>query len=171
MNFTELAKKRFSVRKYSDKPVEADKLKEVLETSMLAPTAKNQQPQRIYVLQSREALDKLDKLTHCRYGAPIVLLFTYNQNEDWKNPTEEGIHSGVEDVSIVATHIMLKAAEMDLDTTWCNMFPNTQLEKEFSLPLDERAVLIMPIGYREDEITPAPMHEQTKEFDNVVKYL
>lgn len=78
MNFTELAKKRFSVRNYSNKPVEADKLKEILETSMLAPTAKNQQPQRIYVLQSKEALDKLDKLTHCRYGATTVLLFTYN---------------------------------------------------------------------------------------------
>lgn len=171
MNFTELAKKRFSVRNYSNEPVEADKLKEILETSMLAPTAKNQQPQRIYVLESKEALDKLDKLTHCRYGATTVLLFTYNQQEDWKNPIDTEIHSGVEDVSIVATHVMLKAAELGLDTTWCNLFSNCQLEKDFHLPAEERSVLIMPIGYREKDVVPAPMHEQTKAFDNIVKYL
>lgn len=171
MNFTELAKKRFSVRKYSGKAVEKEKLREILEVSMLAPTAKNQQPQRIYVLQSKEALDKLDKLTHCRYEAPAVLLFTYNKKEDWKNPMEAGIHSGVEDVSIAATHIMLKAAELGIDTTWCNMFANSQLEKEFHLSSDECSVLIMPIGYKADDSVPAPMHEQTKEFDRIVKYL
>lgn len=171
MNFTELAKKRFSVRKYSNKTVEEEKLREILEVSMLAPTAKNQQPQKIYVLQSEEALNKLDKLTHCRYGAPTVLLFTYDKSEDWKNPMEEGIRSGVEDVSIVATHIMLKATELGLDTTWCNMFANSQLEKEFNLSSDECSVLIMPIGYRANDVVPGPMHEQTKEWDSIVKYL
>lgn len=77
----------------------------------------------------------------------------------------------MEDVSIVATHVILKAAELGLDTTWCNLFSNRQLEKDFHLPAEERSVLIMPVGYREKDVVPAPMHEQTKAFDNIVKYL
>ena len=60
MDFTELAQARYSVRKFSDKAVEPEVLKRILEAGLLAPTAKNNQPQRIYVLQSKEALDKLD---------------------------------------------------------------------------------------------------------------
>ena len=56
MEFMELAKKRYSVRKFSDRPVEKEKLGKILEAGNIAPTAKNQQPQRIYVLQSAEAL-------------------------------------------------------------------------------------------------------------------
>ena len=122
MNFTELAKKRFSVRKFSNRKIDSNLLDEILQISLIAPTAKNQQPQRIYVLQSDEAFAKLDKLTRCRYGAATVLLFTYNEDEEWKNPLEQNVHSGVEDVSIVAAYVMLKAAELGLDTTWCNMF-------------------------------------------------
>lgn len=171
MKFMELAKERYSVRKYSDRPVEQEKLEQVLEAARLAPTAKNQQPQRIYVLQSEAALEKLGKLTHCAYGAKTVLLFTYNQDEEWKNPLEEGVHSGVEDVSIVATHIMLQAIELGLYTTWCNYFANRELEKAFHIPENERSVLIMPIGYKAEEAKSAPGHEESKAMDELVKYL
>ncbi len=171
MNFTELAKKRFSVRKYSDKKVDQETLTKILESALLAPTAKNLQPEKIYVLQSAESLEKLDALTHCRYGAQTVLLFTYDNNEDWKNPLEDGVHSGVEDASIAATHVMLQAAELGVDTTWCNMFANTKLEEAFNLPVNEKSVLIMPIGYRADDAAPAPMHEKTKALEEVVQYL
>ena len=113
MTFLELAKKRFSVRKFTDQPVEKEKLDKVLEAGNIAPTAKNLQPQRIYVLQSEEALKKAYALTPCCYGAKTVLLFTYDIDEEWTNPLEDMIHSGDQDVSIVATHIMLEAEEYE----------------------------------------------------------
>ena len=171
MEFMELAKKRFAVRKFSDRPIEKEKLDAVLAAGNLAPTAKNLQPQRIYVLRSEEALAKLDTLTHCRYGANTVLLFAYNTEEDWKNPLEEGIHSGVEDVSIVATHVMLAAAEAGLATCWCNYFSNTKLETLFDLPANEKSVLIMPIGYADEAAKPAPTHETKKELSETVKVI
>lgn len=171
MNFIELSKKRITVRKYSDRAVEKKKLDLMLEAGNTAPTAKNFQPQRIYVLQSKQALDKLDTLTPCRYGAGTVLLFTYNADEDWNNPKQDGIHSGVEDVSIVATHMMLQAAELGVDTTWINFFGNAELEKAFNLPENERSVLLMPVGYRADGTEPFPTHEQKKSLDEIVKYL
>ena len=171
MDFMELAKKRYSVRKFSERTIEQEKLDVIFSAGNIAPTAKNLQPQRIYVLQSEDALAKLDTLTHCRYGAKTVLLFAYNTDEDWKNPLEEGVHSGVEDVSIVATHIMLAAAEQGLDTCWCNYFANSKLEELFDLPENEKSVLIMPIGYAADDAKPTPLHEQKKELSETVKYL
>ena len=76
MNFIELSKKRITVRKYSDKVVEKEKLDLMLEAGNTAPTAKNLQPQRIYVLQSKEALDKLDTLTPCRFRMPFSLILS-----------------------------------------------------------------------------------------------
>lgn len=170
MKFMELAKQRFSARKYSDKPVSKETLDQILEAALIAPTAKNLQPQRIYVLQNPKDLAKLDELSHCRYGAPVVLLFTYDTDEDWKNSREEGIHSGVEDVSIVATHVMLQAAELGVDTTWCNLFENSKLEQIFNIPKNEKSVLFMSLGYRTDDCEPSPLHEQTKSLDELVKY-
>lgn len=63
MNFLELAKKRYSVRKFSDKKVEREKLDAILEAGRCAPTAVNYQPQRILVLESPDALEKLKGCT------------------------------------------------------------------------------------------------------------
>ena len=169
--FKDLAKERFSCRKFKSIEVEEEKLNDILETGNLAPTAKNVQPHRIYVLKSKQALETLDKLSPCRYGAKTVLLFTYNTDEDWKNPLEDGVRSGVEDVSIVATHIMLEAKELGLDTCWCNYFNNTELERAFNIPENERSVLFMPIGYRDENAVISPMHSSKKELTKIVKYL
>ena len=102
MEFMELAKERYSVRKYKDTKLTQEQIDRLLEVSNLAPTGKNNQPHRIYVLQSDEALAKINEITPCAFHAPVVFMFTYNKDEDWKNAREEGIHSGIEDVSIGA---------------------------------------------------------------------
>ncbi len=171
MNFLELSKKRYTVRKFSERKVEQEKLELMLEAGNTAPTAKNQQPHKIYVLKSDEALAKIDDLTACRYGAPIVLLFTYDDTKEWRNPFEIEIHSGVEDVSIVATHMMLQATELDLGTAWINLFANSKVEKAFALPENEHAVLLMCVGYAAKDAEPFPNHTNKKSLDEIVKYL
>ena len=165
--FMELAKKRFSVRQFADKPVPKDLLIKVLEAGNVAPTAKNLQPHRIHVLTKAEDIAKLDELSPCRYGAPVVLVFSYNMEEDWKHGEEPGVRSGVEDVSIVATHVMLRAAELGLGTTWVNRFRNSLLEKAL-LPANERSVLIMPIGFPAENAKPSRMHTTKKPLDKTV---
>lgn len=122
-------------------------------------------------MASADALAKLDGLTHCRYGAGTVLLFAYDMKEDWKNPLEEGVRSGAEDVSISATHAMLEATELGLGTCWCNYFPNTELERSLGIPEGERSVLIMPIGYPEEGCGPSPLHGKRKSVGEIVRYL
>ena len=115
MEFLKLAKERYSCKKYSDKQVEAEVLTQILEAGRLAPTAKNLQEQKIYVLQSEAALAKVDQLTPCRYGAPTVLLVAFDKENVFTYPGGKR-DSGVEDASIVATHLMLAAADAGVDS-------------------------------------------------------
>lgn len=171
MDFMELAKTRYSVRKFDDRPIEKETLDIILEAGNVAPTGCNYQPQRIYVVQSEEKIAKLNELSKCIFGAKTVLLFTYNKDEEWKNPLENGVHSGVQDVSIVASHIMLEAWELGVGTCWVNYFANSNLEKELGLPENERAVLLMPMGYLAEDSVPLKLHEECKAIDETVRYI
>ena len=171
MSFLEMAKERYSVRRYSDRPIEKEVMDQILEAGNAAPTAKNIQPQRIYVLQSEEAIAKVAELSPCTFGAKTILVFTYDLNEEWHNPLEEGIRSGIEDVSIVATHIMMAAWDLGIGTCWCNYYPNSALEKALGIPENERSVLFMTMGYPAEDSHPGPMHAPCKDISETVKYL
>lgn len=108
MEFTQVIKNRYSCKKYSDRKVEKEKLEAILQAGRAAPTAKNLQEQHIYVIQSDEVLAKVDAVTPCRYGAPTVLIVAFDKNNVFTYPGGK-LDSGVEDASIVATHMILTA--------------------------------------------------------------
>ena len=68
MSFLDLAAERYSVRSYSDRMVEQEKIDKILKAAQLAPTAVNYQPQMIYVLKSEAAMNKINRLCRCIYG-------------------------------------------------------------------------------------------------------
>ena len=69
MEFTEVIKERYSCKKFDGRAVEKEQLEAILQAGRLAPTAKNLQEQRVYVVQSEEGLAKIDRITPCRYNA------------------------------------------------------------------------------------------------------
>lgn len=171
MNFSELAETRYSVRKFTDKPIDSDDMNKILTAGNVAPTGCNNQPQRIYVITSPEKIEVLNQVSKCIFGAKTVLLFAYDTSEDWKNPLEDGVHSGVQDVSIVATHIMLQAWEIGVGTCWVNYFSPSRLKKEMGLPENEEPVLLMPIGYPAEDSEPIAMHSQYKDISETVRFI
>ena len=80
MEFRKVIEDRYSCKRYSDRMVESDKIQAILEAGRLAPTAKNLQEQHVYVLKSAKSLGIVDKVTPCRYGAPVVLLVAFDRN-------------------------------------------------------------------------------------------
>ena len=70
MDFQALAAQRYSLRKYSDRPVEDEKLQLILQAAQSAPTAHNLQPQRIFVLRSAQALEKADTCMDSHFHPP-----------------------------------------------------------------------------------------------------
>ena len=119
MEFKEVIKARYSCKKYGDRKVEPEKLNAILAAGRLAPTAKNLQEQHVYVLQSAEALAKFDAVTPCRYGAPTVLLVAFDKYNVFTYPGGKR-NSGIEDATIVATHMILAAADEGVDSCWIN---------------------------------------------------
>ena len=170
MEFKEVIKNRYSCKKYGDKQVEAEKLTAILEAGRLAPTAKNMQEQRIYVLQSAEALAKLDQATPCRYGAPTVVVVAFDKNNVFTYPGDK-YDTGAEDATIVATHLILAAADESVDSCWVNYFDPDQLAASLGLPENEQIVMVMDLGYAAEGAGPLPNHASRKDLAETVKYL
>ena len=170
MEFREVIRNRFSCRKYSDREIEQEKLDAVLEAGRLAPTAKNLQEQHIYVVRSAEALAKVDKVTPCRYGAPVVLVVAFDKGNVFTYPGEKR-DSGVEDASIVATHLILAAADEGLGSCWINYFDPDKMAAELGLPENEEVLMILDLGYAADGVKPAPLHSARKPLSETVSYL
>ena len=99
------------------------------------------------------------------------MIICYDKNQQWRNPTDETITSGVEDASIVATHMMLQAADLGVHSTWVNMFVPSETLKAFDLPENEVPVLLMMLGYPTASSAPAQTHTSKKPLSDTVKFL
>ena len=170
MEFKEVVSKRYSCKKYSGKQVEAEKLEAILQAGRLAPTAKNLQEQHIYVIQSAEALAKIDAITPCRYGAPTVLAVAFDKNNVFTYPGGKR-DSGMEDASIVATHMILAAADEGVDSCWVNYFDPDQAADKLGLPENEEVLMLMDLGYAADGAGPLANHGSRKALAETVTYL
>ena len=82
MEFTQVVQNRYSCKKFDGRPVEKTQLEAILEAGRRAPTAKNLQEQRIYVIQSQTLLAKLDQVTPCRYNASTVVVVAFDTVSD-----------------------------------------------------------------------------------------
>ena len=169
MELEKVIKSRYSVRKYKSDMITEEELNTILEAGMVAPTGCNYQPQRIYVLKSEDAIAKIRQLCRSAFNAPVVLIVTLDENADWKNPYEEGYRAGIQDVSIVADHMMLAAWEIGIGSCWVNYFKPSEVKEAFDLPENETPVLLMTLGYPADDAKPAKMHFDTKSMDEIVK--
>lgn len=169
MDFMTLAKERYSVRKFSDKPVEKEKLDLIFRAAQVAPTACNLQPQRILVIESSEALKKLKSCTKCHFDAPMALLVCYDKDKSWKREYDND-DSGQVDASIVTTQMMLQAAEIGLGTTWVAYFDPKAIREQFNLPTNYIPVALLPLGYPDEDSKPNSLHEKRDEIEKTVFY-
>lgn len=171
MDFMTLARERYSVREFSDKEVEQEKLNKIIEAGLIAPTAKNQQPVRIYIMKSPEAMEKMNALTRCIYGAPVALLVCYNEEEAWHSPFNEGYDAGEMDATIVLTHMMLEAWEQGVGSCWVGLFDHDEAAKVFGLRAEIKPVAVMPLGYAADGAQPSPRHASSRDRAELVAEL
>ena len=170
MEFKEVVKNRYSCKKYSARKLEAAKLEAILEAGRLAPTAKNLQEQHVYVVQSEEILAKIDGVTPCRYGAPAVLVVAFDKNNVFTYPGGKR-DSGVEDATIVATHMILAAADEGVDSCWINFFDPDKMAEAIGLPANEEILMLLDLGYAAEGAGPLPNHSSRKPLAETVGYL
>ena len=170
MEFKEAVKKRYSCKKFNGEKVAPEKIEAILEAGRVAPTAKNLQEQHVYVVQSEEMLAKIDALTPCRYNAPTVLVVAFDKNNVFTYPGEKR-DSGVEDATIVATHMILAAEDEGVDSCWVNFFDPDKAAEALGLPENEEVLMLMDLGYAAEGAGPLPNHASRKPLEETVTYL
>ncbi len=170
MDFETLSAQRYSLRKFSPAPVEAEKLALILEAGRNAPTAHNLQPQRIFVLQTPEALEKADGCTASHFHPPVMLVVAYDAQAAWKRETD-GKNHGEIDAAIAATQMMLQAADLGLGTTYVGMFEPEKLISAFPEMAGLTPIALLPLGYPAETAHPSRLHADRKPMEELVRYL
>ena len=169
MNYQELIAARYSVRKFSERPVEQEKLDLILNAARLAPTAVNRQPQRILVLRNREQLEKLPRCTRSSFGCTLALLVCYDTTATWKRKFD-GADSGVIDASIVTDQMMMAATDLGLGSTWVCSFDPAAMRAEFGIPEQLVPVNLLVMGYPAEDAAPGSLHGERKPLEETVFY-
>ena len=170
----DLARQRYSERNFDSKPLEKEKLDLILEAGRIAPTGCNYQPQRIFVIQSDEAMKKAIGTGASLCGCPVALLVCYDLNEVWKNPRDryfENYNCGEQDCSIAAANMMYEAEELGVHTLWIRGFDAREVADVFSLPENIVPVMMLALGYPSENSHPAHLHGKRKNLSETVFYI
>jgi nitroreductase len=168
-NFLDLAKSRYSVRKYENRAVEAEKLTAILEAGHVAPTAANKQPCIFLVLNNGESIEKLRKACN-PHGAPLAIVVCADKKSVWVRPFDKASMVDI-DSSIAADHMMLCAQDLGLSSCWITYFDPAIVRREFNIPDNLVPVNILAIGYGADEPQSPDRHTETrKPLDSIVRY-
>lgn len=170
MDFLELAKKRYSVRSYTDKKVEKEKLNKILEAAHVAPTAANKQPVRLIVVQSEEGLEKVGKAAKT-YKAPLAIIVCADHSKAWVRPFDNKSAADI-DASILTDHMMMEATELGLGSVWICFFKPDVIRQEFNLPDDLEPINILAVGYSDEEAASPERHSSQRiSVDELVSYM
>lgn len=170
MNFTELAKNRYSVRQFLQKSLSQSDIDAILDAGHVAPTACNNQPQKIFVINTPSALEKMRRCTSCHFEAPCAMLICYDKELSWKREFD-GKNSGDIDASILTTHMMLAAHERGIGSVWVMYFIPEAVKVEFALADTIEPVALLMLGYPDENAKPSPQHTRFRDKDLIVEYL
>lgn len=160
MSLLETAKRRYSVRSYSDRAIEEEKLEKILEAAHVAPTAANLQPVKLLVVRSKEGLGKIEKAANI-YGAPVAILVCADHGKAWKRPFDGKMSTDI-DASILTDHMMLEATELGLGTVWICYFKPDVIREEFDLPEGLEPINILAVGYTEEVPADSNRHSSMR---------
>ena len=167
MSVMEAIRTRKSVRLFLDRPVEQEKLDQVLEAARLAPSAANRQEWRFVIVRQPETRNLLAGIaanqSHvCK--APVVIVACADTDE---HMMQCGQLSYPIDVAIALDHLSLAAVALGLGTCWVGAFEEEKVRQLLDLPGNIRVVQLMPLGYPAD---PSAVEKKRLQLEKIVKY-
>lgn len=161
MTFKELIKHRQSVRRYKDKPVEREKLQQLIEAVQIAPSASNSQPWKLILVDGPELKDKVatatfSKLVSFNKFAPQAPVMAVLVIEKPKVITQIGgsvknREFPLIDIGIAAEHFCLQATELGLGTCMMGWFNEKKIKRLLNIPKKKRIGLVISLGYSPDD--------------------
>lgn len=165
--FMQILESRYSCHAFSGYPVSESKLNMILEAGRLAPSAKNMQPTRIWVVKSEEALAKLRTVHPC-YNAPVVLIVGCRNEEAWVRESD-GINAAKTDAAIVLTHLMLTATDAGLANMWIWDFDPSKIREALPETKEHGIYGLLAIGHPAAGAgDPTKLHSERKPLEELV---
>lgn len=152
MDFSDLVLKRYSVRQYSDAPVEKKKLDLILKAFQFAPTACNKQPFKLFVYKTKGREKDFFQIYDDEWfsSAPLVLLVCVDESRAWSRMDNKNY--AFVDAAIAFDHLILQATELGLGTCWVAAFDPQKAKELLRLPNNLEPVVFSPLGYPADKI-------------------
>ncbi len=157
---------RRSIRKYSNKPVEEEKLLKVLEAARLSPSARNVQEWKFIVVKDPETRQRLTEAIAQPFvgEAPIILVCC---GIETSGLMKCGQPRYTIDVSIATAYMILEAYELGLGTCWLGSFDENKVKNVLDIPQEDvRVVAITPLGYPSE----SPSQRPRKELEEIISY-
>ncbi|NTV89523.1 MAG: nitroreductase [Clostridiales bacterium] len=155
MDVMDAIKARHSVRQYSSREVEPEKLEKVLEAGRLAPSASNEQNWKFIAVSDpglRKQLMQACKGQAFVGDAPVDLVICANNERNMMC----GQPARTIDCSIALSFMMLEACELGLGTCWLGWFEPEEVRKVLNIPKDYAIVAISPLGYPAKDVNAQP---------------
>ncbi|KUO53421.1 MAG: nitroreductase [Desulfitibacter sp. BRH_c19] len=170
MTFLDLAKSRYSVRKYKDVPVEKEKLLQVLEAGRVAPSAVNLQPCHFIVLQDEVIRQKIFETYKKSWfqQAPVIIVVCGNHKTSWHR-TDGKDHCDI-DIAIAVDHMTLSAVDNGLGTCWVCAFDAAKCRQVLGLPDDIEPIVLLPLGYPDDQTDVNRHDTKRKKLEEIVSW-
>ncbi len=169
MDFNKLIDERYSVRSFKNEHLKQEVVDKILEAGHKAPTGCNYQPQRILVLNTDEAIEKLKNCTKCHFNAPTAMLVCHNKEESWKRVYDGALSSPV-DAVIVTTYMMLAAQNEGVGSCWVMHFDPAKMRESFNIPENIEPAALLVMGYPSENAKPIDMHYQFRPMSETVTY-
>lgn len=172
MDFSDLLEKRYSVRQLSDREVDDEQIKSILEAARLAPTAANRQPFKVWVLKSEEARKKAEGAFKFDFARKAQVIFVIGALPDkaWVRPADHHNFATI-DAAIAATAMMYEVANLGLGTTWIGHFNPEKLKQAFPQMEPYVLIAIFGVGCPADDAAPNPLHFQRKTLEELSETL
>ncbi len=170
MSVIDLMRARYSLRAFADRPVDRDTLLRVLEAARIAPSACNNQPWHLLVVQAPAARAALATCYAREWlgTAPVVIVCCTEPAKAWRR--SDGKNHADIDVAIAVDHLTLSAAEAGLGTCWICAFDAAKAKTLLQLPAGIEPVALIPIGYPAADAAPAGLHARRKPLEDVVHW-
>jgi nitroreductase len=164
-----LLQQRRSIRKFTSRPVEPEKIRKLLTAALLAPSSMGKKPVEIVVVEDRASIRQLEACkksgTRPLETAPLALavIADASRSDVW-----------VEDAAIVAILLQLEAEQLGLASTWVQMRLRENAAGESSeeavrqvlgVPRHYGVLCVVAIGYRDEH--KEPRREEDLDFSKV----
>ena len=157
--------RRRSVRKFEERPVEQEKLVQLLEAGMAAPSANNGQPWEFVVVTDTDLLEKVRKIApYGNYNCAASIVVCGSIEKSTKPESSKSYW--IQDCTAAVENILIAAPALDLGTVWIGTYPREArvkgLQDLLGIPETVTPLAMVYVGYPKETPTPRTQYKEDR---------